>query len=75
MARGDGGKAVFETDDDRKSFVFRLGQVCASHGWRVHAWVLMEMVREMREVTQTLILETVPAIRRRKPLSAIPKAR
>jgi putative transposase len=29
MARGDGGKAVFETDDDRKSFVFRLGQVCA----------------------------------------------
>ncbi len=41
MARGDGGKAVFETDDDRKSFVSRLGQVCASHGWRVHAWVLM----------------------------------
>jgi hypothetical protein len=41
MACGDGGKAVFETDDDRKSFVFRLGQVCASHGWRVHAWVLM----------------------------------
>ena len=41
MARGDGGKAVFETDDDRKSFVFRLGQVCASHGWRIHAWVLM----------------------------------
>lgn len=41
MARGDGGKAVFETDDDRKSFVFRLGQACASHGWRVHAWVLM----------------------------------
>lgn len=41
MARGDGGKAVFESDDDRKSFVFRLGQVCASHGWRVHAWVLM----------------------------------
>lgn len=42
MARGDGGKTVFETDDDRKSFVFRLGQVCASHGWRVHAWVLMD---------------------------------
>jgi putative transposase len=41
MARGDGGKSVFETDDDRKSFVFRLGQVCTNHGWRVHAWVLM----------------------------------
>ena len=41
MARGDGGRTVFETEDDRKSFVFRLGQVCGSHGWRVHAWVLM----------------------------------
>lgn len=41
MARGDGGKAVFETDDDRRSFVFRMGQVCESHGWRIHAWVLM----------------------------------
>ena len=41
MARGDGGKAVFEGDDDRKAFLFRLGQVCGSHGWRVHAWVLM----------------------------------
>lgn len=41
MARGDGGKVVFEGDDDRKAFLFRLGQVCGSHGWRVHAWVLM----------------------------------
>ena len=41
MARGDGGKAVFETDEDRKGFLFRLGKICESHGWRVHAWVLM----------------------------------
>lgn len=41
MARGDGGKNVFETDADRKAFVHRLGQVSGSHGWRVHAWVLM----------------------------------
>lgn len=41
MARGNGGDAVFVTDDDRKSFLFRLGQVCASHGCKVHAWVLM----------------------------------
>jgi hypothetical protein len=27
MARGDGGKEVFETDDDRRSFIHRLGQV------------------------------------------------
>lgn len=36
---------------------------------------LEEIVREMREITQTLILETVPGVRRRKPLSSIPKAR
>ena len=41
MASGDGGKVVFERDDDRKAFVCKLGQVGASHGWRVHAWVLM----------------------------------
>ncbi len=42
MARGNGGDSVFVTDDDRKAFLHRLGQVCASHGWRVHAWVLMD---------------------------------
>jgi REP element-mobilizing transposase RayT len=41
MARGDGGKIIFEGDDDRKAFLFRLGQVCGSHGWRIHSWVLM----------------------------------
>ena len=41
MARGDGGDSVFETDDDRKAFLSRLGEVCESHGWRIHAWVLM----------------------------------
>lgn len=40
MARGDGGKDVFE-DGDRKAWVERLGEVCGSHGWRVHAYVLM----------------------------------
>ena len=41
MARGDGGKVVFETDDDRLVFLSRLGETCGSCGWRVHAWVLM----------------------------------
>ena len=41
MARGDGGKAVFEEDKDRFDFIDRLGNVCGSHGWRIHAWVLM----------------------------------
>jgi hypothetical protein len=36
---------------------------------------LEEVVREMREITQTLILETIPGVRRRKPISEIPKAR
>ena len=42
MARGDGGKVVFENDVDRKEFLFRLGKVCECHGWRIHAWVLMD---------------------------------
>ena len=41
MARGDGGKVIFADDEDRKVFLFRLAKVCGSHGWRVHAWVLM----------------------------------
>ncbi len=41
MARGDGGKTVFETDDDRLVFLKRLGETCSSCGWRIHAWVLM----------------------------------
>ena len=32
---------MFVTDDDRKVFLHRLGQFCESHGWKVHAWVLM----------------------------------
>ena len=40
MARGDGGKSVFETDADCLVFLSRLGEVCGSCGWRVHAWVL-----------------------------------
>ena len=35
---------------------------------------LEKIVREMREITQTQIIETVPGVRRRKPLSEIPKA-
>ena len=41
MARGDGGRSVFESDQDRLVFLARLGETCGSHGWRVHAWVLM----------------------------------
>lgn len=36
---------------------------------------LEETVPERRESTQTLTFETVPGVRRRNPLSEIPKAR
>lgn len=36
---------------------------------------LEAIVREMREITQTLILETVPGVPRKRPLSQVPKAR
>ena len=41
MARGDGGKFIFNDDSDALLFLKWLGEVCESHGWKVHAWVLM----------------------------------
>ena len=41
MARGDGGKRLFIGKEDHESFLYWLERVCVSHGWRVHAWVLM----------------------------------
>jgi REP element-mobilizing transposase RayT len=41
MARGDGAKQLFLGKEDHESFRHWLEQVCGSHGWRVHAWVLM----------------------------------
>lgn len=41
MARGDGGKPIFIGREDHESFLYWLERVCGSHGWRVHAWVLM----------------------------------
>jgi len=41
MARGDGGKAIFIEKEDHLLFLYGLSRVCGSHGWRVHAWVLM----------------------------------
>ncbi|MFZ9936912.1 MAG: hypothetical protein ACO3JG_07600 [Luteolibacter sp.] len=43
MARGDGGKAILETDD-RLVFLKRLRETCASCGWRVHARVLVPII-------------------------------
>jgi putative transposase len=41
MARGDGGREVFEENKDRYDWLDRLGEVCGKYGWRVHAWVQM----------------------------------
>lgn len=41
MARGDGGKQLFLTDSDHLLFLDWLDGACKSHGWRIHAWVLM----------------------------------
>ena len=41
MARGDGGKNVFEDDKDRYAWTDLLEKAHGRFGWRVHAWVLM----------------------------------
>ena len=41
MARGDGGKQLFEEDKDCYGWIDLMERACGSFGWRVHAWVLM----------------------------------
>jgi len=41
MARGEGGKDVFEDDSDRKVWLERLGEVCGSTRLAGDAWVMM----------------------------------
>lgn len=41
MARGDGGKFIFNDETDAQLFLKWLSAACESHGWKVHAWVLM----------------------------------
>ena len=41
MARGDGGKTIFEVDKDHFTWLDGLERACVRFGWRVHAWVLM----------------------------------
>ena len=41
MARGDGGKNVFEDDRDRVAWFSLMERAGERFGWRVHAWVLM----------------------------------
>ena len=41
MVRDDGKKRIFVVKEDNESFLHWLERVCRSHGWRVHAWVLM----------------------------------
>ena len=41
MARGDGGKNVFDDDKDRFAWTDLMEKAHGRFGWRVHAWVLM----------------------------------
>ncbi|MBB5352579.1 hypothetical protein HNR46_002825 [Haloferula luteola] len=41
MARGDGGREIFESDQDRLDWVDRIERACGRFGWQVHAYVLM----------------------------------
>lgn len=41
VARGDGGRDVFEDDADGTSWLQLQERACGRFGWRIHAWVLM----------------------------------
>jgi putative transposase len=42
LARGNRREAIFRDDIDRRFFLKGLGEACASTGWRVHAWALLD---------------------------------
>jgi putative transposase len=42
MARGDRKDLTFRDDQDRRTFLDTLSEVCRRHGWRIHAYVLMD---------------------------------
>ena len=41
-SRGDRREAIFESDDDRLSFLQTLGQVVEQFNWLCYAWCLMD---------------------------------
>ena len=41
IARGDGGKMVFDTEPDRSASLTRKDEACEKFGWLVHSWVQM----------------------------------
>jgi putative transposase len=59
MARGDGGKTIFEGKEDHQSFLYWLERVCTSHDWRVHAWVLI-VQNDRQTVESHLSLQVHP---------------
>ena len=42
MSRGDGGKVIYRTDEDRRRFLGRVAQVPDRFGTEIHAFVLMD---------------------------------
>ena len=42
MSQGDRREPNFLDDEDRKTFLRTLGEVCEKTGWQVHAYCLME---------------------------------
>ncbi len=41
MARGDRSESIVRDDEDRRTFLRTLGEVCERAGFRIHAYVLM----------------------------------
>ena len=49
MARGDGGKFIFNDDSDALLFLKWLGEICESHGWNEQFPALTEGISNTTE--------------------------
>ena len=46
MARGNQGRDIYADDRDRKLWLETLGEACAKTGWRIHAWVMGDVMSD-----------------------------
>ncbi len=54
MSRGNGGEAIYLTDEDRRRFLGRVAELTDRFGTEIHAFVLMDKPPRRRDGTMAV---------------------
>ena len=52
-SRGDRREEIYDTDQDRESFLAILGEVCERYNWVCHAYCLVSQIIPRRRLTSS----------------------